>query len=86
MYFIPLAPRAIQGAQLTHRGCAPNIWSLMFSAALQRVLAVEKGLIEADAEPPIPSALVTTPLFHVTANNCVARWHNFGRRQTHPHV
>ena len=44
----------------------------MFSAALQRVLAVQKGLIEADAEPPIPSALVTTPLFHVTANNCVA--------------
>ena len=44
----------------------------MFSAALQRVLAVEKGLIEADAEPPIPSALVTTPLFHVNANNCVA--------------
>ena len=61
-----------KGAQLTHRGCATNIWRLMFSAALQRVLAVEKGLIEADAEPPIPSALVTTPLFHVTANNCVA--------------
>ena len=61
-----------KGAQLTHRGCVSNIWSLMFAAALQRVLAVQKGLIEADAEPPIPSALVTTPLFHVTANNCVA--------------
>ena len=61
-----------KGAQLTHRGCTTNIWSLMFAAALQRVLAVQKGLIEADAEPPIPSALVTTPLFHVTANNCVA--------------
>lgn len=61
-----------KGAQLTHRGCTSNIWSLMFAAALQRVLAVQKGLIEVDAEPPIPSALVTTPLFHVTANNCVA--------------
>ena len=61
-----------KGAQLTHRGCTTNIWSLMFAAALQRVLGVQKGLIEADAEPPIPSALVTTPLFHVTANNCVA--------------
>ncbi|MEC7957631.1 MAG: class I adenylate-forming enzyme family protein [Pseudomonadota bacterium] len=61
-----------KGAQLTHRGCTTNIWSLMFAAALQRVLAVQKGLIEADAEPPVPSALVTTPLFHVTANNCVA--------------
>ena len=61
-----------KGAQLTHRGCVSNIWSLMFAGALQRVLAVQKGLIEADAEPPIPSALVTTPLFHVTANNCVA--------------
>ena len=44
----------------------------MFAGALQRVLAVQKELIEADAEQPIPSALVTTPLFHVTANNCVA--------------
>lgn len=61
-----------KGAQLTHRGCTSNIWSLMFAAALQRILAVQKGLIEADAEPPTPSALVTTPLFHVTANNCVA--------------
>lgn len=61
-----------KGAQLTHRGCTTNIWSLMFAAALQRVLAIQKGLIEADAEPPVPSALVTTPLFHVTANNCVA--------------
>ena len=61
-----------KGAQLTHRGCVSNIWSLMFAGALQRVLAVQKGLIEADAEPPIPSSLVTTPLFHVTANNCVA--------------
>lgn len=62
-----------KGAQLTHRGCVSNVWSMMFSGALQRTLAVKKGLIEADAEPVTPSSLVTTPLFHVTANNCVAQ-------------
>ena len=61
-----------KGAQLTHRGCVSNVWSLMFAGALQRTLAVKKGLLEADAEPVVPSSLVTTPLFHVTANNCVA--------------
>jgi len=61
-----------KGAQLTHRGCVSNVWSLMFAGALQRTLAVKNGLMSADAEPVIPSSLVTTPLFHVTANNCVA--------------
>ena len=61
-----------KGAQLTHRGCVSNVWSMMFAGALQRTLAVKKGLMEADAEPVVPSSLVTTPLFHVTANNCVA--------------
>jgi long-chain acyl-CoA synthetase len=61
-----------KGAQLTHRGCVSNVWSLMFAGALQRTLAVKNGLMAADAEPVIPSSLVTTPLFHVTANNCVA--------------
>lgn len=61
-----------KGAQLTHRGCVSNVWSMMFAGALQRTLAVKNGLLEADAEPAVPSALVTTPLFHVTANNCVA--------------
>jgi long-chain acyl-CoA synthetase len=75
-----------KGAQLTHRGCTSNIWSLMFAAALQRVLSVQKGLIEADAEPPIPSALVTTPLFHVTANNCVAHGTTLAWWQTHSYV
>jgi long-chain acyl-CoA synthetase len=61
-----------KGAQLTHRGCVSNVWSLMFAGALQRTLAVKNGLMAADAEPVVPSSLVTTPLFHVTANNCVA--------------
>ena len=28
-----------KGAELTHRGCVNNVWSLMFAAALQRTLA-----------------------------------------------
>ena len=61
-----------KGAQLTHRGCVSNIWSLLFSAGMQRLLAEQKGLIEPGADPVVPSALITTPLFHVTANNCSA--------------
>ncbi len=60
-----------KGAQLTHRGCVSNIMSLAFagavtSAAMQRA----KGI--APEVPANPASLVTTPLFHVTANNCVA--------------
>jgi len=67
-----------KGAELTHRGCVSNIWSLMFSAALLRTLAERNGLIEPDAESPIGASLVTTPLFHVTANNCVAHGTTLG--------
>ena len=78
-FFIPLAPLGNpKGAELTHRGCVNNVWSLMFAAALQRTLAERKGLIEPDAEPPVPASLITTPLFHVTANNCVAQGTTLG--------
>jgi long-chain acyl-CoA synthetase len=61
-----------KGAELTHRGCVSNLMSLAFAGALQgRVNQLRTG--EAPPEtPPVGSALVTTPLFHVTANNCVA--------------
>ena len=62
-----------KGAQLTHRGCVSNVWSMMFAGALQRVIAIQKGLVSEDDVPPPSAALVTTPLFHVTANNCVAQ-------------
>ncbi|RZO71664.1 MAG: AMP-dependent synthetase [OM182 bacterium] len=62
-----------KGAQLTHRGCVSNVWSLLFSAAMQRALAIKNGKMSESDEPPIPVTLVTTPLFHVTANNCVAQ-------------
>ncbi len=62
-----------KGAELTHRGCVSNIWSMLFAGALLRSLAEQQGLLEPDAPTATPSALVTTPLFHVTANNCVAQ-------------
>jgi long-chain acyl-CoA synthetase len=63
-----------KGAQLTHRGCIHNLFSLMFAGqattlATQRATGVAP---DPDAPPPIPIALITTPMFHVTANNCGA--------------
>ncbi len=64
-----------KGAQLTNRGCVNNLMNVAFAAQVQAraVARVEGREDELLAEEPIvPSALVTTPLFHVTANNCVA--------------
>ena len=63
-----------KGARLTHRGCTANLMSIVF---WNLVTARARDL---GGETPEPSSggparlctLVTTPLFHVTANNCVA--------------
>lgn len=61
-----------KGAQLTHRGCVANLMNLLYAGA-SSALAVEKATgVAAPADPPIPVTLITTPLFHVTANNCGA--------------
>ncbi|WP_312165005.1 class I adenylate-forming enzyme family protein [Phenylobacterium sp.] len=62
-----------KGAQLTHRGCIANLMNMGFSAQVQG-LAVAKatGIVPSPEDAPIPAALLTTPLFHVTANNCGA--------------
>jgi len=64
-----------KGAQLTHRGCVNNILNVAFSAQVQE-LAIAKFKDEEEVfktkEADEISALVVTPLFHVTANNCVA--------------
>jgi acyl-CoA synthetase (AMP-forming)/AMP-acid ligase II len=64
-----------KGAQLTHRGCVSNLMNIGFSRALQstamaRAGVKPKGEMAADE---VNVALVATPLFHVTGNNCVAQ-------------
>lgn len=62
-----------KGAQLTHRGCVSNLMNLGFAAAMNAMVAELSGRPVPGPEAlPQPAALVTTPLFHVTANNCVA--------------
>jgi long-chain acyl-CoA synthetase len=69
-----------KGAQLTHRGCVNNLLSLVFwnmtqSAASQRVAASSPAQTqpkEAAGSGGQPASLICTPLFHVTANNCIA--------------
>jgi acyl-CoA synthetase (AMP-forming)/AMP-acid ligase II len=66
-----------KGAQLTHRGCVNNLMSLMFMNMTQPAAAARAR----GEEPPNPMAgdgpqmasIVATPLFHVTANNCLAQ-------------
>jgi len=70
-----------KGAELTHRGCVANLLSLVFwnmtqSAASQRAKSPTEAesQSEAAAAPSVqPASLICTPLFHVTANNCLAQ-------------
>jgi long-chain acyl-CoA synthetase len=61
-----------KGAQLTHRGCISNLWSMQFIAAAQALATARatNGPLPSELPVTIPVGLVTTPLFHVTANNC----------------
>ena len=64
-----------KGAQQTHRGCVHNIMNMGFwGQCLSQTMSKLHGTASLDPQqaPPI-SALVTTPLFHVTANNCLAQ-------------
>ena len=63
-----------KGAQLTHRSCVSNLMNMMFAGQVS-ALATQRatGVVpDPTVAPPIPVTLVTTPLFHVTANNCGA--------------
>lgn len=64
-----------KGAQLTHRGCVNNVMNLGFNRAVQSAAQAKEGVVAKgtlnEGEPTI--ALVATPLFHVTGNNCVAQ-------------
>ncbi len=63
-----------KGAQLTHRGCVSNLMSMSFSGQVQALATARATGVAPDpnAPIPIPVGLLTTPLFHVTANNCGA--------------
>ena len=66
-----------KGAQLTNRGSVANILNIVaMSAAIG--LAEQKAIAAGDVEPPKapppanpPSFMAPTPLFHVTACNCI---------------
>jgi acyl-CoA synthetase (AMP-forming)/AMP-acid ligase II len=61
-----------KGAQLTHRSCIANALNMVFMTGVQgEALRRIAGAPPSPPSPP-PVALVATPLFHVTANNCVA--------------
>lgn len=63
-----------KGAQLTHRGCVNNLMNLAFAGAVFPTAVARFNNVELPnpEDAPIGSALITTPLFHVTANNCLA--------------
>jgi len=67
-----------KGAQITHRGSVHNILNIAFmttAASLAEAKAITAGDLPAPdpaAAPPLPHVFMApTPLFHVTANNCI---------------
>ncbi len=65
-----------KGAQLTHRGSVHNLLNLAFMAAVGNAAEAKVGSTSglpdlADAEAPQNVFMAPTPLFHVTANNCL---------------
>jgi acyl-CoA synthetase (AMP-forming)/AMP-acid ligase II len=64
-----------KGAQLTHRGCVANLMNIGFGRALQGTALARAGVKPKGSMAPdeVNVALVATPLFHVTGNNCVAQ-------------
>ncbi len=61
-----------KGAQLTHRGCVANLMNMQYAGASAALSMQRATGLEPPATPPVPVTLITTPLFHVTANNCGA--------------
>lgn len=64
-----------KGAVLSHRGCTNNIMNVLFAGRVQALAAKRAASIDDGAAIPQdpPVVLLTTPLFHVTANNCAAQ-------------
>ncbi len=73
---------APKGAQLTHRGCVNNILSVVFGTMSQataqaRALGKEPPALLGAGKTQLAS-IIATPLFHVTANNCMAQTATIG--------
>jgi long-chain acyl-CoA synthetase len=60
-----------KGAQLTHRGSVHNLLDIAFMTAVARSAAEKAGAGSTAPEPAQNVFLAPTPLFHVTANNCL---------------
>jgi long-chain acyl-CoA synthetase len=63
-----------KGAQLTHRGCVHNLmhlgfWAAAATAAAARAIGTPPAPTTMPVAPPV--IMAPTPLFHVTANNCL---------------
>ena len=66
-----------KGAQLTHRGSVHNLLNLVFMSTVAALAATKAGItpppapIDESGQPKQAVFMAPTPLFHVTANNCL---------------
>ncbi len=60
-----------KGAQLTHRGSVHNVMNVAFMGALSTALSASPDDPPALEVPAPPVIMAPTPLFHVTACNCL---------------
>ncbi len=68
-----------KGAQLTHRGCVHNLMNIAFMTTAMALAGAKADPAGAEAAaaavaenaPPQTAFMAPTPLFHVTANNCL---------------
>ena len=66
-----------KGAQLTHRGSVHNLLNIVFMTTVAGLASAKAGIApppsaaDEDGQPKQAVFMAPTPLFHVTANNCV---------------
>jgi acyl-CoA synthetase (AMP-forming)/AMP-acid ligase II len=66
-----------KGAQLTHRGSVHNLLNLVFMTTVAGLAGAKAGVVppapavDANGQPKQTVFMAPTPLFHVTANNCL---------------
>ncbi len=66
-----------KGAQLTHRGSVHNLLNIVFMTTVAGLAAAKAGVVSPPArtdesgQPKQAVFMAPTPLFHVTANNCL---------------